>query len=278
MSDLVSQLLDGAAPTPTRTRKPIISESDLKEKIRQGAGSPLSFTEDETPVLAKLVAMVESDPFRSGPEFNKDDLDGLGLNVKDGEDSVEEIDGGGPSRTPTSTEELPDGLINIDQAVMAPNATPGHDEPIPDSVLHAMDAIAGVMGGEQPVPETMYGEEEPSTIGDEQGQIPAGDDEIDPDIESAAARLVGGDALGESLSIPSSGSGSEPGLDPTSLAETMRRMRGQSRAEAEPLNEDGPRKKAMSLTEIASANRRTAQGETASTDLVAQTAQKVAML
>lgn len=261
MNPLIDSLLDETPlPEVSPNNRPAITEAAVKLKIKEGAGQPITLSAQESKILQDILRLAENDPFRHNLSFDSGDLEGLGLKIRDGEDNVRELPHPGDRQfQEPNFGDLPDGMINIDQAVVAPNATPGHDEPIPDSVLYAMDTINGV-DQEKPVPASFYSDRGPSgatsrgnvQLGDENQEEPPpvpGEPEAGDTVDDVAAKMVdsGEDDFGESLAI---GSANEVGLDPRRLQESMRKMR---RAKAG--IESAPRRRRASLEEIASANR-----------------------
>jgi len=137
----------------------------IKARINENAaaGKSIILSAQEVLALKQFITEMEFDPFRdqqavldtrdleklglevdANPAPNADDDDGLPPDpFKDGASEAD-------AKQRDQSSQIGSDRIEISTAVVAPDATPGHDEPIPQSVLQSLDVLAG-KGVEAPV-------------------------------------------------------------------------------------------------------------------------------
>lgn len=131
----------------------------LKSRINEAVGKSLILSEHEVMALKQYLRETEFDPFKDAkPILTTQDLSKLGLELdndglelgdedetpKDPFDENPESNGGmdGSRETRPDTSVATD-RIGAELAIVAPDATPNHESPIPQSVLQALDVLNG---------------------------------------------------------------------------------------------------------------------------------------
>lgn len=151
--------LPGAAPVAPK-RIPVESGEDtsksVKGRIYEGARAARSLTlsAQEVAALRQILEAADADPFaNTEPVLDTSDLEMLKLDINPDENKEEEADPFGNPGGGSTVTAAPVGIdrLGTELAIVAPDATPGHDEPIPASVLMALDVL---QSGDEPQPVT----------------------------------------------------------------------------------------------------------------------------
>lgn len=164
MASLVEQLLSegrsGSSPQrpayrPQHSRP--VSITEVTQKVRASRG-PITLNESEVSVLRKMIEQMDVDPFSgrlNGTSFlNAKDLGQIGLGNDadeyaglptdyDDEDINDQLmnDPDGSVTKNKSAIRSASDLIPVEQALVAPLATPHSEEEIPDSVLNSLRVL-----------------------------------------------------------------------------------------------------------------------------------------
>lgn len=125
-----------AAPRPTRIREE--SNKSRIRKVIMEADGYLTLRPQEVQELKRLLSESGDDPFVTG-KFTTDDFERLGMKVSGAEENM----GFALPDADEDGDHVEDGMADAYQArfftpadaIVAPNATPGHDQPIPPEVL-----------------------------------------------------------------------------------------------------------------------------------------------
>lgn len=256
MTNLAALLLDEPSVVVRPLRR--LTEQDLKFKIRAARGRRLMLDEQETTMLVRLLERNDVDPFggRVAPRSFLSNQDLSNLQLKPSQDDAEgseEWDLPEPP-TPLDSANPAGGLIPIEHAIVAPNATPHAEEAIPPSVLAAMDALRRPVA-EQPIsalaatpPPAPTAAPAPSTPAAtapprEAAPAPAQAKLTDAALVKAFAGIVGGGSPARVHLQEQGPASAAPGLDAADWEKTMREARAKRNGnrEDEPPARRGPR-------------------------------------
>lgn len=202
---LADLLLNNGEATRDFTRLPqrTISESTVRRKLRSIADAPhgnrLVLEREEALILSRLLEKTDNDPFANlgtSSFLDVNDMERLGLqkpkgggesdeiggDLPDDEDSVSAADrllnaADGGSRLMAN----PAGeIIPIEHAIVAPNATPGHEEEIPASVLNSLKVLQS-----KDQPKELNQMQEPPAAGTEMPEVEDTDIHLPEDPEDS---------------------------------------------------------------------------------------------
>ena len=138
MPSLADILLSGGSPVRARTSAQPAWRSRLAEAVQ--TRRPIQFSFDEARVLTRILEQYEADPFKGGPTdfMQADDMAAIGLTA---------LEAGGSEGSSTHEEpaqpaaRAASGLISVENAIVAPSATPGGHEDIPASVISTLAVL-----------------------------------------------------------------------------------------------------------------------------------------
>jgi len=138
MLSLADILLSGGSPVRARTSAQPAWRSRLAEAVQ--TRRPIQFSFDEARVLTRILEQYDADPFKGGPTdfMQADDMAIIGLKT---------LEAGGSDGSSTHEEpaqpaaRAASGLISVENAIVAPSATPGGHEDIPASVISTLAVL-----------------------------------------------------------------------------------------------------------------------------------------
>ena len=197
-ANLLSEEGDEYEPTRIHTRRnqaPVHEDVRRVRRMIMESNGFVTLNPGEVRALKRLIGegRRDSNLFVQG-SFTTDDLEKLGLQVEDG------FEGKGGWRPPTD-----DGSDNVGDdgevsqlftpadAVIAPNVTPGHDQPIPPEVVRALEVLQqGVQAPQAPQAPQAGGRPQAPQRRSQAAPAPA-------DFEEMAMRIANGDHLQEDV-------------------------------------------------------------------------------
>lgn len=147
-SDLVSSLLGGVTSHAFSSERclPVqpITERSLKRLLGESVNTGVSLSGEQARVLVQMLE--RGDPFKNG-KLDTRDVEVLGIDYDDDQNrgGFENDDQDNSNKLNDRKQDdllmRPQPIFGPETAVVAPNATPGYDAPIPKSVLSAMEIL-----------------------------------------------------------------------------------------------------------------------------------------
>lgn len=147
-STLAESLLSGrplASLAPNRG--PVTVQRLVESAARNGRG--LTLDEAQVSELRRLLEAMRDDPFQNGESIvDTQDLEALGVKVSEQEqlgiapNTHDSLLNQGGERQQEFHAERRQPQLGVQASLVAPNATPGHSDPIPEKVILAMMAVS----------------------------------------------------------------------------------------------------------------------------------------